>query len=201
MPSPWHNAGPPRPAAAAQHQMMSVTLTHRACCATSASAATAAVVLAGTGVAAQLIAELGGEVQRLSAALGRPPGLAVVVVGQRADSLLYVTRKQEACQRVSAASLRAPPLAPRPGGTSQTHAVHVPRGPRAQAGVRVLVHQLPEHVSQHELEQAVRHLCLDAAVDGLLVQLPLPRHLCEEAVMEHIDPAKDVDGFHPLNMG
>ncbi len=63
------------------------------------------------------------------------------------------------------------------------------------------IHHLPESVSQSELEAAVAGLCASPEVDGVLVQLPLPPHLCEEAVMEHLDPRKDVDSFHPLNMG
>lgn len=70
-----------------------------------------------------------------------------------------------------------------------------------QAGVDVAIHQLPSTVSQRELESEVAQLCADPHVDGVLIQLPLPQHLCEEAVMEHLDPKKDVDGFHPLNMG
>jgi methylenetetrahydrofolate dehydrogenase (NADP+)/methenyltetrahydrofolate cyclohydrolase len=56
-------------------------------------------------------------------------------------------------------------------------------------------------VSQGQLQQAVADVAADAAIDGVLVQLPLPRHLDEEAVMGALDPRKDVDGFHPLNMG
>lgn len=70
-----------------------------------------------------------------------------------------------------------------------------------QAGVAVCIHHLPDTVSQVELERAVSAVCEDPSVDGVLVQLPLPRHLDEEKVMEHLDPKKDVDGFHPLNMG
>jgi methylenetetrahydrofolate dehydrogenase (NADP+)/methenyltetrahydrofolate cyclohydrolase len=68
-------------------------------------------------------------------------------------------------------------------------------------GIAAEIHQLPEDVSQEDLEQEVRRVCADPAMDGVLVQLPLPRHLDEEQVMEFLDPRKDVDGFHPLNMG
>ena len=47
----------------------------------------------------------------------------------------------------------------------------------------------------------MRHLCDQKDVDGLLVQLPLPPHLNEEAVIDALDPSKDVDGFHPVNVG
>ncbi len=80
--------------------------------------------------------------------------------------------------------------------------MHVPHAcAPMQAGVHVNVHHLPDSVSQAQLEAAVQRLCSDPHVDGVLIQLPLPNHLCEEEVMEHIDPRKDVDGFHPLNMG
>ena len=52
-----------------------------------------------------------------------------------------------------------------------------------------------------DLEEGVSRVCRRGDVDGVLVQLPLPQHLDEGAVMERLDPAKDVDGFHPLNMG
>ena len=63
------------------------------------------------------------------------------------------------------------------------------------------VRQLSASVTQRQLEAAVGALCADPRIDGVLVQLPLPPHIDEEAVIERFDPAKDVDGFHPLNMG
>ncbi len=60
-----------------------------------------AAILDGRAVAAQWLAELSEEVQELTALIRRPPGLAVVLVGSRPDSLLYVSRKEEACQKVS----------------------------------------------------------------------------------------------------
>lgn len=61
--------------------------------------------------------------------------------------------------------------------------------------------RLPETVAQADLQAVVADVSADPAIDGVLVQLPLPPHLNEEAVMEALAPAKDVDGFHPLNMG
>ncbi len=60
---------------------------------------------------------------------------------------------------------------------------------------------LPEDVSQEELFAVIDRLNADPAVHGILVQLPLPAHLPYKAVLEHIHPDKDVDGFHPLNAG
>ncbi|MDE6396513.1 MAG: bifunctional methylenetetrahydrofolate dehydrogenase/methenyltetrahydrofolate cyclohydrolase FolD [Muribaculaceae bacterium] len=58
-----------------------------------------------------------------------------------------------------------------------------------------------DNVSEEELLQAVRELNNDPDVDGFIVQLPLPRHIDEQRVIETIDPRKDVDGFHPVNVG
>lgn len=64
-----------------------------------------------------------------------------------------------------------------------------------------MLRQLPDTVSQHEIEKIVEQLCADDGVDGVLVQLPLPAHLNEESIIESFDPSKDVDGFHPTNIG
>lgn len=68
-------------------------------------------------------------------------------------------------------------------------------------GVEYTLTHLPATATEADLEAAVQAACQDASVDGVLIQLPLPPHLDEERIMELIDPRKDVDGFHPLNMG
>ncbi|MDB4988453.1 MAG: Methylenetetrahydrofolate dehydrogenase [Myxococcaceae bacterium] len=70
-----------------------------------------------------------------------------------------------------------------------------------QVGLRGVVHRLPANVSQAELLQKLRELNLDPTVDGVLVQLPLPRGLDPELIVHAIDPRKDVDGLHPFNAG
>ena len=70
-----------------------------------------------------------------------------------------------------------------------------------KAGIRSTVLRLPENCTQAELEDAVRALNEDASVHGILVQLPLPDHLDEAAVLRLIDPDKDVDVFHAMNSG
>lgn len=142
----WHTVAPAR--AASSH--------HRA------------VVLDGRAVSAAWQAELTRDVRSIRASCGRPPGLGVVLVGSRPDSLIYVTRKKDACDRV---------------------------------GIYSDLHHLPDTISQCELERCVKDLCANPRVDGVLVQLPLPPHIDEEAIIEAMDPRKDVDGFHPLNMG
>jgi len=71
----------------------------------------------------------------------------------------------------------------------------------AEVGINSFGHKLPEAATQEEVEALVRQLNADPAVNGILVQLPLPRQLDEEKVLSAIDLKKDVDGFHPVNIG
>ena len=125
-------------------------------------------VLDGRTKAAVWQAEVAESVGELRKAHGRPPGLAVVLVGERRDSLLYVRRKEEAC---------------------------------ASVGMEFQLHHLPASVSQAELHATVEAACRRDAVDGVLLQLPLPPHLDEEAALDTVWPEKDVDGLHPVNVG
>ncbi|MBA2475182.1 MAG: bifunctional 5,10-methylenetetrahydrofolate dehydrogenase/5,10-methenyltetrahydrofolate cyclohydrolase [Actinobacteria bacterium] len=68
-------------------------------------------------------------------------------------------------------------------------------------GIRAVDHRLPEHASQDEVVALVRSLNADDAIDGILVQTPLPAHLDESAVLGEVAPSKDVDGLHPCNAG
>ncbi len=68
-------------------------------------------------------------------------------------------------------------------------------------GMRSFAHDLPANVSQAELLALIDALNRDPTVNGILVQLPLPREIDEAAMTERIDPMKDVDGFHPYNIG
>ena len=70
-----------------------------------------------------------------------------------------------------------------------------------EAGMNPFGRHLAEDVSQEELEEAIQELNADPNVHGILVQLPLPKHLNETEVLYAIDPKKDVDGFHPVNVG
>ncbi len=71
----------------------------------------------------------------------------------------------------------------------------------AEAGIASFPHLLPGSTTQGDLLQLITELNRDDRVDGILVQLPLPAQIEETAVIEAIDPAKDVDGFHPINVG
>jgi methylenetetrahydrofolate dehydrogenase (NADP+)/methenyltetrahydrofolate cyclohydrolase len=99
---------------------------------------------------------------------GRPPGLAVVLVGEHPPSAAYVRSKAKATR---------------------------------EAGMESFEHKLPADISQGQLMALVDELNADPAVDGILVQLPLPKHIDETAVILRLDPDKDVDGFHPMNVG
>ena len=99
---------------------------------------------------------------------GRPPGLAVVLVGEHPPSAAYVRSKAKATR---------------------------------EAGMESFEHKLPADVTQGQLMALVDELNADPAVDGILVQLPLPRHIDETAVILRLGPDKDVDGFHPMNAG
>lgn len=68
-------------------------------------------------------------------------------------------------------------------------------------GMRSFAHDLPAETAEADLLALIDQLNSDPAVDGILVQLPLPQHIDPQRVIERIDPRKDVDGFHPANMG
>ena len=70
-----------------------------------------------------------------------------------------------------------------------------------QIGVNSIRKDLPADVSQEELNAVIDELNADDSCTGYIVQLPLPKHLDENAVLERIDPAKDADGLHPVNLG
>jgi methylenetetrahydrofolate dehydrogenase (NADP+)/methenyltetrahydrofolate cyclohydrolase len=71
----------------------------------------------------------------------------------------------------------------------------------ASLGMRGLVHRLPEETTQTELLAKVASLNVDPNVDGILVQLPLPKDIDSQTVVHAVDPRKDVDGLHPMNLG
>ncbi len=70
-----------------------------------------------------------------------------------------------------------------------------------EVGIISSIYKLPETVSEKELLKVVQYLNEDDEIDGFIVQLPLPAHIDEKKVIESISPAKDVDGFHPINFG
>ena len=88
-------------------------------------------------------------------------------------------------------------------GDDPASAVYVRNKEKAaeEVGMAGAVHRLPASVTEAELLGLVQRLNADPAVDGILVQLPLPKGIAAEKILDAIDPAKDVDGFHPINVG
>ncbi|NTS64642.1 bifunctional methylenetetrahydrofolate dehydrogenase/methenyltetrahydrofolate cyclohydrolase FolD [Sphingomonas sp. HHU CXW] len=125
-------------------------------------------IIDGKEFAGRLRARVAKQVDRVVAASGRKPGLAVVLVGEDPASSVYVRSKGKAT---------------------------------LAAGMESFEHRLSADVGEDELIALVDRLNADPAVDGILVQLPLPRHIDERRVITRIDPDKDVDGFHPVNAG
>jgi methylenetetrahydrofolate dehydrogenase (NADP+)/methenyltetrahydrofolate cyclohydrolase len=127
-----------------------------------------AQILNGKALAEKIQAKLQERVQTWQTKIGRPPGLAVLMVGDNPASAAYVRNKERACAKVGIASLGK---------------------------------HFPSETSQEELESAIVDLNEDDRVDGILVQLPLPKHLDAVAALQTIAPAKDADGLHPINLG
>ncbi len=70
-----------------------------------------------------------------------------------------------------------------------------------EVGFYSIVHEMPDTISQEEIIGTIEMMNANPRIDGILVQLPLPPHIDTDAILEVIDPAKDVDGFHPYNVG
>ena len=127
-----------------------------------------AKLIDGKAVAAQLKTELSEKIQEKIALGHRPPGLAVILVGEDPASSIYVRNKREACEQV---------------------------------GIQSFYHHLSEDIEEKNLIELIDTLNHDTNVDGILLQLPLPKHIHANKILEHIAPHKDVDGFHPYNFG
>jgi methylenetetrahydrofolate dehydrogenase (NADP+)/methenyltetrahydrofolate cyclohydrolase len=127
-----------------------------------------AEVLDGKRIADEIRAEVKDEVAAIAAAGGRPPGLAVVLVGESPASKVYVGSKVKACQEL---------------------------------GLHSELYERPADMTAEELLDLVAQLNESPAVDGILVQLPLPPQIDTNLVLDAVDARKDVDGFHPVNVG
>lgn len=88
-------------------------------------------------------------------------------------------------------------------GTDPASQVYVRNKKKAceEVGFHSEVYELPEETTEAELLALVESLNGNPAIHGILVQLPLPKHLDDKLIIDHIDPAKDVDAFHPVNVG
>ena len=128
----------------------------------------ASKLLDGKALAQKIQSELTKKVATLEPKAGRPPGLAVLMVGDNPASAVYVRNKERACQKVGIASMGQ---------------------------------HFGADATQAELEEAIAMLNQDERVDGILVQLPLPEHLDSISLLHCINPDKDADGLHQVNLG
>lgn len=114
---------------------------------------------------------------------------------------LAKTRRTELAERVRKLP-RSPKLAVVLVGNDPASAVYVKNKEKAaaEAGIESVAYRL-ENITQTELLALIAELNADKGVDGILIQLPLPDGLNEREILQAVDPAKDVDGFHPLNLG
>ncbi|MBD2251101.1 bifunctional methylenetetrahydrofolate dehydrogenase/methenyltetrahydrofolate cyclohydrolase FolD [Nostoc parmelioides] len=127
-----------------------------------------AKILDGKTLAEKIQKELTAQIIEVQAKIGRPPGLAVLMVGDNPASAAYVRNKEKSCAKVGIASFGK---------------------------------HFPQETSQKELEDVIAALNQDEQVDGILVQLPLPEHLDAVQLLHQIEPDKDADGLHPVNLG
>ena len=129
--------------------------------------------------------------------------MAARLIDGRAAALELRSRIAQEVERFRAETGRAPGLATVLVGEDPASAVYVRSKGKAtrEAGMESASHQLPADISEAELLALVAQLNADPGIDGILVQLPLPGHIDSAKVIAAIDPAKDVDGFHPINAG
>ncbi len=125
-------------------------------------------ILDGKALAKKIQSELQQKIATLEPKIARPPGLAVIMVGDNPASAVYVRNKEKACKRVGIASV----------------------GKHFSASV-----------TQEELVAEIQRLNKSDRVDGILVQLPLPDGFDSVALLNEINPKKDADGLHPVNLG
>lgn len=129
--------------------------------------------------------------------------MSAVLLDGKAEAEQLLQRVAAGVRKRLARGLPAPGLAVILLGSHPASASYVrnKRKACAQAGIRDLSRDLPETTTQAQLLALLAELNADPAVDGILVQLPLPAGIDPEIIIEAIDPSKDVDGFHPYNIG
>lgn len=127
-----------------------------------------AQLIDGKAIASRIRQELADNIRERQQQGLRPPGLAVILVGNNPASAIYVKNKREACVAV---------------------------------GIQSNYYPLAANTSQETLSNLIIDLNHDPNIDGILLQLPLPNSLDSESILELINPNKDVDGFHPFNLG
>lgn len=129
--------------------------------------------------------------------------MTATIIDGKAFAAGLRARVADGAARILAEAGRKPGLAVVLVGEDPASSVYVRSKGKATvaAGMESFEHRLPESTGEAELLALIARLNADPAVDGILVQLPLPKHIDERAVITSIDPEKDVDGFHPVNAG
>jgi methylenetetrahydrofolate dehydrogenase (NADP+) / methenyltetrahydrofolate cyclohydrolase len=132
----------------------------------------------------------------------RHPGGAVLLDG-KAVAARVRTQVAERAAQFAHLHGRRPGLAVVQVGQDPASSVYVrnKRKSSVEAGIESFAHDLPDTTSEAQILKLVTELNRDERVDGILVQLPLPKGVNTDRVMDAVDPAKDVDGFHPVNTG
>ena len=135
-------------------------------------------------------------------ALPRAPGGAILLDGKAVAARLRASVAQRAGE-FAARHGRAPGLAVVQVGEDPASSVYVrnKRKSSIEAGIESFAHDLPASTPESQILALVHALNHDERVDGILIQLPLPQGVNADRVMDAVDPAKDVDGFHPVNTG
>jgi methylenetetrahydrofolate dehydrogenase (NADP+)/methenyltetrahydrofolate cyclohydrolase len=129
--------------------------------------------------------------------------MSATIIDGKAIAAAFKREVREASDRLAAQGRRRPGLAVVLVGDDPASHVYV-RNKRAaceECGIVSVSHDLPHSATQTELLSLIARLNADDAIDGILVQVPLPDHIDERVIIEAISPAKDVDGFHPYNVG
>lgn len=127
---------------------------------------------------------------------------AQILDGRYVATQMQHTLKKTVADRI-AKGIRAPALAVILVGNDPASMIYVhnKRKTCRHVGFTSYAHDLPEHISENALLTLIQQLNEDTQVDGILIQLPLPAHIDAYKIIEAIDPKKDVDGFHPYNLG
>lgn len=125
-------------------------------------------LLEGAPIAAEIRGAVAEDVARFTREQGRPPALAVVIVGKDAPSTVYLEQILRSCAKV---------------------------------GIAASFVEIEGEATEAAVTERIRALNADPGVDGVIVQMPLPPTIRLRAVIDAIDPAKDIDGIHPLNAG
>ena len=125
-------------------------------------------LLEGSPIAREIRTAVAEDVVTFTEANGRPPGLAVLIVGRDAPSTVYLEQILRGCAKV---------------------------------GIHAEFVELEGEATEDSVAATLRDLNADPTVDGVIVQMPLPPTIRLRAIIDAIDPAKDIDGIHPLNAG